>query len=50
MAVNEALSDTPENINADPYGDGWLIRVKLSDPAEVAKLLDVEAYKKLLQE
>ena len=50
VAVNEALSDTPENINADPYGDGWLIRVKLSDPAEVAKLLDVEAYKKLLQE
>jgi glycine cleavage system H protein len=49
VAVNEALSETPENINADPYGDGWLVRVKLSDPAEVEKLLDVDAYKKLLQ-
>ncbi len=50
VAVNEALSDTPENINADPYGDGWLVRVKLSDPGEVEKLLDVDSYKKLLQE
>jgi glycine cleavage system H protein len=50
VSVNETLSDTPENINADPYGDGWLVRVKLSEPAEVEKLLDVEAYKKLLQE
>jgi glycine cleavage system H protein len=49
VAVNEALSDAPENINADPYGDGWLVRVKLSDPAEVDQLLDVDAYKKLLQ-
>ena len=49
VAVNEALSDTPENINHDPYGDGWLIRVKLSDPGEVETLLDVEAYRKLLQ-
>ena len=50
VAVNEALSDTPENINADPYGDGWLVRVKLSEPGEVEKLLDVDSYKKLLQE
>jgi glycine cleavage system H protein len=49
VAVNEALSDTPERINDDPYGEGWLIRVKLSDPAQVDGLLDVDAYRKLLQ-
>ena len=49
VAVNEALSDTPEKINDDPYGDGWLVRVKLSNPGEVESLLDVDAYKKLLQ-
>jgi glycine cleavage system H protein len=49
VAVNDALSDTPEKINDDPYGDGWLIRVKLSEPGEVETLLDVDAYKKLLQ-
>ena len=49
VAVNEALSDAPEKINDDPYGDGWLIRVKLSEPGEVETLLDVDAYKKLLQ-
>ena len=49
VAVNEALSDTPERINDDPYGDGWLVRVRLSDPGEVGKLLDVDAYRKLLE-
>jgi len=49
VAVNDALSDSPEQINDDPYGDGWLIKVKLSDAAEVDGLLDVDAYKKLLQ-
>jgi glycine cleavage system H protein len=48
VAVNDALGDTPEKINADPYGDGWLVRVKLSDTGEVDQLLDVEAYKRLL--
>ena len=46
--VNAALSDTPELINDDPYGQGWLIRVKLSDPSEVDGLLDVGAYRQLL--
>ncbi len=46
--VNEALGDSPENINGDPYGDGWMVKVKLSDTGEVDDLLDVEAYKKLL--
>jgi glycine cleavage system H protein len=49
VAVNDGLSDSPERINDDPYGDGWLVKVKLSDPAEVDGLLDVDAYKKLLQ-
>ena len=49
VAVNEALSDTPEKINDDPYGDGWLVRVKLGDPGEVDALLDVDEYRKLLQ-
>ncbi len=47
-AVNEALSDAPEKINDDPYGDGWLVKVKLTDPAEAESLLDVSAYKDLL--
>jgi glycine cleavage system H protein len=49
VAVNEALSDSPERINDEPYGEGWLVKVKLSDPGEVDGLLDVDAYKKLLQ-
>jgi glycine cleavage system H protein len=48
VEVNEALSDSPEKINHDPYGDGWLVKVKLSDPAEVDTLLDVAAYRDLL--
>jgi glycine cleavage system H protein len=47
-AVNEALADSPELINSDPYGEGWLVKVKLSDPSEVEQLMDAEAYRKLL--
>jgi glycine cleavage system H protein len=47
-AVNEALSDSPEKINEDPYGDGWLVKVRLTEPAEADGLLDVAAYKQLL--
>ena len=46
---NESLSDKPESINDDPYGDGWIAKVRLSDPAEVESLLTVDAYKKLLE-
>jgi glycine cleavage system H protein len=49
VEVNEALEDTPENINADPYGDGWMVKVRLSDTSELDSLLDVAAYKELLQ-
>jgi len=48
--VNEQLSDGPEKINEDPYGEGWMVRVKLSDPSEVAQLMDASAYRKLLEE
>jgi glycine cleavage system H protein len=47
-AVNEALADAPEKINEDPYGDGWLVKVKLADTGEVDGLLDVAAYRDLL--
>ncbi len=47
-AVNEALSDTPETINEDPYGEGWLVKVKLSDASEADQLLDAAAYRELL--
>ncbi len=50
VAVNDALGDQPELINEDPYGEGWLVRVKLSDPSETEQLLDAEAYRKLLSE
>ncbi len=43
-AVNDKLADSPETINEDPYGEGWLVKVKLSDPSEVDSLLDAAAY------
>ncbi|HEX2071851.1 MAG TPA: glycine cleavage system protein GcvH [Thermoleophilaceae bacterium] len=48
VEVNQALTDSPELINQDPYGDGWLVKVRLSDPGEVDQLLDVAAYRDLL--
>ena len=47
-AVNEALSDNPETINEEPYGEGWMVKVKLSDPSEADQLMDASAYKELL--
>ena len=48
VEVNEALADSPERINADPYGDGWLVKVRMSDQSELEDLLDVGAYRDLL--
>ena len=42
--VNDALSDAPENVNEDPYGDGWLVRIRLSDASELDQLLDAGTY------
>ena len=50
VEVNQKVVEAPETINADPYGDGWLVKVRLSDPGEVDDLLDVQAYKQLLEE
>ena len=44
VEVNTALGDGPEAINDDPYGDGWMVRVKLSDPGEAEALMDRDAY------
>jgi glycine cleavage system H protein len=48
VEVNDALVDTPEKINEDPYGEGWLVRVKLSAPEEAGSLLGATEYRKLL--
>jgi glycine cleavage system H protein len=48
VGANEAVSDTPELINQDPYGEGWLVRIRLSDESEVDELMDAAAYRKLL--
>jgi glycine cleavage system H protein len=50
LAVNQKVVDEPETVNADPYGDGWLIRIRMSDPEEADSLLDVEAYKQVVAE
>lgn len=50
VARNQQLEDEPELINQDPYGDGWLVRVKLDDPAEAETLMDAEVYRAFLAE
>jgi glycine cleavage system H protein len=47
-AVNEALTSAPELVNSDPYGDGWMIRVRINDPSQVETLLDAAAYRELI--
>jgi glycine cleavage system H protein len=49
VEVNEALSESPEKVNQDPYGEGWMVKVRLSDPSELDQLMDAGAYKELLQ-
>ena len=50
VAVNAALGDQPGAVNEDPYGEGWMVRVRLSDPSERDSLLDRDAYEQLVQE
>ena len=50
VEVNRRVVDEPEIVNDDPYGNGWLVRIRLSEPGEADSLLDVEAYKQLLAE
>ena len=48
LEVNQAVVDAPETVNEDPYGQGWLIRIRLSDPGEVSSLLDLGGYREVL--
>jgi glycine cleavage system H protein len=48
-AVNDAIGDKPETINEDPYGEGWLVKVKLSDPSEADSLMDSTEYQATLE-
>jgi glycine cleavage system H protein len=48
LAVNEQVTGAPETVNEDPYGNGWLVRIRLSDPGEVDALLDAGAYGQVL--
>jgi glycine cleavage system H protein len=50
VAVNDAVVSAPETINEDPYGEGWLVRIRLADPSELDALLDVDGYRTVLEE
>lgn len=50
LAVNQKVVDEPETVNDDPYGEGWLVRIRMTNPSEADGLLDADAYKKLLEE
>ena len=50
VEVNQKVVDEPETVNADPYGDGWLVRIRMSDPSEVDGLMNVEAYRAYVAE
>jgi glycine cleavage system H protein len=50
LEVNQRVVEAPETVNDDPYGDGWLIRVRLTNPSERDQLLDAAAYRRLLEE
>ncbi len=47
--VNEAAQEKPDKINSDPYGEGWLVKVRLSEPSEAEQLMDAAAYKQMLE-
>ncbi|MDT0293452.1 glycine cleavage system protein GcvH [Mesonia ostreae] len=48
IEFNESLEDEPENVNTDPYGDGWMVKIKMTAPEQVKDLIDAEAYKELI--
>jgi glycine cleavage system H protein len=50
LGVNDALTDKPELVNDEPFGDGWMVRVRLADPAQVDGLLDAAGYERLVAE
>jgi glycine cleavage system H protein len=48
LEVNQLVVDAPETVNEDPYGDGWLVRIRLTDPSEASALLDLPGYREVL--
>jgi glycine cleavage system H protein len=48
LEVNQKVTDEPDLVNEDPYGDGWLVRIRLTDPSEAGSLLDADAYKQVV--
>jgi len=46
VSVNDALRDRPELVNSEPYGEGWMLTIRVSNPAELDKLMDSEAYQR----
>lgn len=48
LEVNPQLTNSPELVNSDPYGDGWMVKIEITDPAEVDSLLDAEGYQQLV--
>lgn len=49
VEVNEGLNDDPSQVNSDPYGDGWMIRIRVADPSDLGELLDADAYAALIE-
>ncbi len=50
IAINEALPDKPELVNSDPYGEAWMVKVEITDPAEIESLMNAEAYEAFCKE
>jgi len=50
IAINQALPDKPETVNSDPYGDAWMVKIEITNPAEVEQLMDAVAYQAHLAE
>jgi glycine cleavage system H protein len=48
LEINKVIQSSPEKVNKDPYGEGWFIKMRVANPAEIADLLDVDSYKKLI--
>lgn len=48
VAFNDSLESEPEKVNSDPYGEGWMVKIKISNPDEIADLLDHDAYKEII--
>jgi len=50
IEINDTLEDAPETVNKDPYGEGWMIKLKINDPTQLGELLDANAYNELIDE